>query len=64
MQRPVLFGNFNKPMKSHPYGVGYRIIHMNGMAAISIDEVLDAATRLLSASPIEHASQMSPIVAR
>ncbi|UWU67621.1 glycosyltransferase family 9 protein [Bradyrhizobium sp. NC92] len=52
-----LFGNFNKPMKWHPYGAGHRIIHdMAGMAAISINEVLDAALSLLSQSESEPAS--------
>lgn len=60
-----LFGNFNKPMRWHPYGTGHCIIHnMSGMAAISVDEVLQTATRLLSTIGLERACPPPPVVTR
>ncbi|KRQ17384.1 glycosyltransferase family 9 protein [Bradyrhizobium manausense] len=53
-----LFGDFNKPAKWHPYGPGHQVIHnMDGVTAISVDKVLNAATQLLSSSGRERASQ-------
>jgi heptosyltransferase III len=38
-----LFGDFNRPRKWHPFGKRNHIIHnMQGMSAISVDEVVDA----------------------
>ncbi|WP_051389890.1 glycosyltransferase family 9 protein [Bradyrhizobium sp. Ec3.3] len=46
-----LFGDFNRPMKWHPYGAGHCIIHnMHGISAIQVDEVVEAASRLMSHS--------------
>ncbi|MCK1345789.1 MULTISPECIES: glycosyltransferase family 9 protein [unclassified Bradyrhizobium] len=46
-----LFGGYNKPMKWHPYGKGHRVLHnMGGMSGISVDEVFEAASTLLSSS--------------
>lgn len=45
-----LFGDFNRPQKWHPYGRQHQIIHnMNGVTAISIDEVFEAVSRFLLA---------------
>ncbi|MEY9985997.1 heptosyltransferase-3 [Bradyrhizobium yuanmingense] len=60
-----LFGNFNKPMKWHPYGAGHAIIHnMRGMTAISVNEVLDTAIQLLSQREPEPAPPISSPVVR
>ena len=50
----ALFGNFDRPNKWHPYGKAHRIIHhMEGMLAVSSDQVVDAVSALLSASLTE-----------
>lgn len=42
-----LFGDFNAPNKWHPYGEAHRIIHrMDGMSAIAVEEVCEAALAL------------------
>jgi heptosyltransferase-3 len=42
-----LFGGLNQPNVWHPYGDSHRIIHrMTGMAAISIEDVVDAVLAL------------------
>ncbi len=43
-----LFGNFTPPMKWHPYAKVQRIIHrMEGMSAITVDEVVSAVSARL-----------------
>lgn len=47
-----IFGDFNTPAKWHPVGEGHVIIHeMRGVAAISVERVLDALGCVLLASP-------------
>ena len=42
-----LFGAGNRPIKWHPYGARHRILHrLEGMSAISVQEVFDTATAL------------------
>jgi ADP-heptose:LPS heptosyltransferase len=43
-----LFGGFNRPKKWHPYAKAQRIIHrMEGMSAITVDEVAKAVSALV-----------------
>jgi heptosyltransferase-3 len=54
-----LFGSFNEPKKWHPPGEGHVIIHeMRGIAAITVDRVLDAVTSTVAVcNPREDALQ-------
>jgi len=52
-----LLSGLNRPKKWHPYGNIHRIIHrMEGMSAISVDEVVAAVSALLSAPSVENTS--------
>lgn len=44
-----LFGDYNRPRKWHPYGVGHRPIHdMRGVRAITVGQVCDAVWALIA----------------
>ncbi len=49
-----LFSGLNRPKKWHPYGKVHRVIHrMEGISAISVDEVVAAVSALLSPASVE-----------
>ena len=49
-----LFGGLNMPKKWHPYGKGHHIIHrMEGISAITVEEVAKAVSTVLSRSSVK-----------